>query len=303
MNFRNSLVIYHANCADGFSGAWCFHNIGKIYDFHEGVYSQPPPEDIAGRRVYLVDFSYSRTVVEGMLKAGAIIWHIDHHLTAMKDLAGLEKEYSTFRSYTDLNRSGAMLAWDFLHNIELDDAEEIALEVKPGNSMYYAPPLLLDHIQDRDLWKFKLPNTRAISTSVFSHEYTFDNWDKLMSSDSVALLQLTTAGAAIERKHHKDIAEFIKVCKRLVNIGGMIVPVASIPHAFRSDAGHAMAKDYLNGEYFAACYWDTETHRVFSLRSTEDGLNVATVAQGYGGGGHKNAAGFSVRRNHPLASI
>ena len=62
------LVIYHSNCADGFSAAWCFwHKYGEACDFHAGVYGKEPP-DVTGRDVYLVDFSYKADVVEQMLR-------------------------------------------------------------------------------------------------------------------------------------------------------------------------------------------------------------------------------------------
>ena len=64
-----------------------------------------------------------------------------------------------------------------------------------------------------------------------------------------------------------------------------------------SDAGHLMAQ----GEPFAACYWDTLDGRVFSLRSTDEGLDVSAIASEYGGGGHAQAAGFKVPREHALA--
>jgi nanoRNase/pAp phosphatase (c-di-AMP/oligoRNAs hydrolase) len=160
------------------------------------------------------------------------------------------------------------------------------------------PPLLLNHIQDRDLWRFKLPNTREIQANLFSYEYDFELWNKLMYADQAELLKMTVAGAAIERKHHKDIAELVKVCKRRMMIAGMDVPVASLPYTLSSDAGHLMAE----GELFAACYWDTPATRIFSLRSTDSGLDVGAIATIYGGGGHVRAAGFSVPRNHPLAT-
>ena len=54
------LVIYHGNCADGFSAAWCFwRKYGTGADYVAGVYQQDPP-DVTGRDVYLVDFSYKR---------------------------------------------------------------------------------------------------------------------------------------------------------------------------------------------------------------------------------------------------
>jgi oligoribonuclease NrnB/cAMP/cGMP phosphodiesterase (DHH superfamily) len=270
------LVIYHANCADGFSAAWCFwHKYGQACDFHPGVYGQEPP-DVTGRCVYLVDFSYKRDTVLKMLETAAHVVLIDHHKTAIDDLASVTGD--KFSTLTDLNRSGATLAWDFLF---------------PGQPR----PLLLGHVEDRDLWRFKLPGTREIQAFVFSHRYTFEQWDQLMAADQVQLLQMTAAGAAIERKHHKDVAELVGVCKRRMVIGGHDVPVASLPYTLTSDAGALMAQ----GEPFAACYWDTTEHRNFSLRATDEGLDVADIAAQYGGGGHAKASGFRVTRDHELA--
>ena len=271
---RRPLVIYHANCADGFSAAWVYwKRFGENCDFHPGVYSEPPP-DVTGREVHLVDFSYKRAVVEEMLKTAASIILVDHHKTAIEDLEGLPG----LSRFCDLEASGAMLAWRHCFGSE-------------------EPPRLLGHIQDRDLWRFKLEGTREISAFVFSHEYTFEQWDRLMSADAVELLKFTAAGAAIERKHHKDIAELLKVCQRRMVIGGVDVPVASMPYTLSSDAGHVMAQ----GEAFAACYWDTAEHRIFSLRSTPAGWDVSEVAKSYGGGGHQHASGFRVPRDHDLA--
>lgn len=280
------LVIYHGNCADGFSAAWCFwRKYGTDADYVAGVYQQDPP-DVTGRDVYLVDFSYKRAVVEQMLKAAKSVCLIDHHKTAIEDLKPLfvqdswAGEPKQLNHFTDINRSGATLAWDYLF---------------PGEDR----PLLLGHIEDRDLWRFKLPGTREIQAFVFSHEYSFELWDRLMSADQVELLKMTAAGAAIERKHHKDIAELVGVCKRRMVIAGHKVWVASLPYTMSSDAGHMMAQ----GEPFAACYLDTANGRTFSLRSSDAGLDVSEIAKLYGGGGHAKAAGFSVDRAHELAKV
>jgi uncharacterized protein len=270
---KRPLVIYHGNCADGFSAAWCFwRKYGLNADYVAGVYSVGPP-DVTGRDVYLVDFSYRRAVIEEMMKSAYCITLIDHHKSALADLAGVP-----IIQFTDLDRSGAGLAWDFLF---------------PNDPR----PLLLNHVEDRDLWRLQIPGTRAIQSTVFSYEYTFENWDTLMGADSEELARMAVAGASIERKQAKDIAELLKVCKRTMTIAGHTVPVASLPYTLTSDAGEIMAK----GEPFAACYWDTATHRCFSLRSNLEGLDVSLVAGTYGGGGHRNAAGFRVLREHALA--
>ena len=302
----NPIVIYHSGCVDGFAAAWCFHKTSKEnkdswgYTFHPGIYNEPPP-DCTDRQVYLVDFSYKREIIEKMLATGATIWLIDHHKTALENLDGLEKTNFGFRSYTDLNRSGAMLAWDFLHNVEFDDVGEISREVRPGDIEYTEPPTILAAIQDRDLWKFLLPHTKEVNAALFSYEFDFVLWDKLMSPEPAEFLRLCNDGIALGRKHRKDIGTLLKQAQREVEIGGIIVPVANLPLMYASDAGSIMAREFKDGKEFAASYWDSKDARIFSLRSIPNGKDVSKIAEKYGGGGHKNAAGFSVSRTHPLA--
>ena len=105
--------------------------------------------------------------------------------------------------------------------------------------------------------------------------------------DHMDVQRIADMGGAIEKKHHKDVAELVKVTQRVMVIGSNSVPVANIPYTLTSDAGNLMAQ----GEPFAACYWDTPPNgRVFSLRSTDDGIDVSAIAKAYGGGGH-NARG------------
>jgi oligoribonuclease NrnB/cAMP/cGMP phosphodiesterase (DHH superfamily) len=137
-----------------------------------------------------------------------------------------------------------------------------------------------------------LTSSREVNAYVFANDYGFSEWSILedMLSEQQGVVDVARAGAAIEKKHHKDVAELVRVCQRTMIIGGYKVPVANIPYTLTSDAGHLMAK----GERFAACYWDTPNGRVFSLRSTDEGLDVSLIAKGYGGGGHRNASGFQM---------
>lgn len=295
------LVIYHANCADGFTAAWAVRQAMDC-DFHPGVYNEPPPA-AEGRDLILVDFCYPRHVLWDIQQVANSILVLDHHKSAEADLqpehqhivridqsahnfnwdkvleyARADKGWiprTVIYALFDQNRSGAGIAWDFFH---------------PG-----APrPELIDHVEDRDLWRFALPGTREIQAAVFSYPYEFDVWDLLMETPMEAL---RAQGVAIERKHHKDVAELVKVAKRQMVIGHYDVPVASLPYTLASDAGHLMA----TGQPFAACYYDKDGGRVFSLRSTDQGVDVSEVAKLYGGGGHARAAGFTVPRDHELA--
>ena len=301
---RKKMCIYHGNCADGFGAAWVVRKaLGSDVEFVAGIYGQEPP-DVAGKDVVIVDFSYKYDILAALARKANSVIVLDHHKSAAEDLARFESFHAGVEEDTrrdvgatllgwktahvmansqngptiaccfDMNRSGAMLAWDhYFPNQE--------------------PPQLLRHIEDRDLWLFKLEGTREIQANLFSYPYDFEVWDQLVAAD---VLTLVSDGAAIERKHHKDVAELVGVTKRRLKIGGFDVPVASLPYTLTSDAGHLMAQ----GEPFAACYWDTPTGRVFSLRSTDEGIDVSEIASQYGGGGHRNASGFRVPFGHEL---
>jgi uncharacterized protein len=297
----NPLCIYHGNCADGFGAAWAVRKALPDCEFYAGVYQKEPPKIEPGRIVIFVDFSYKRDVMLKFLEQrpeGVLL--LDHHKSAVEDLKaegpyiidmGAYQGQLTWqrflenltqdgieggpRIYTvfDMRRSGAGLAWDFFHPNE-------------------PRPKLINHIEDRDLWRFAYPDTRAIQAAVFSYPYDFDTWDLLFKCD---LQTLRIEGEAIERKHHKDIAELVAANQRWLKIGGYVVPVANLPYTLTSDAGHLMCgmlyQDGVSPVPFAACYWDTEQGRVFSLRSVGE-MDVSEIAKQYGGGGHRNASGF-----------
>lgn len=272
-------------------------------EFHAAVYGNPPP-DVTDRRVVIVDFSYKRHVLLEMGTSARSILILDHHKSAAEDLRGflspgpyedwVNGEPATVHdggapiaALFDMERSGAAIAWEYFN---------------PDKPL----PLLLQFVQDRDLWRFSMEHTRAVQTVIYSHPYDFDAWDILATRCTVesALRSMVREGEAIDRKHHKDCAELIAVTKRFMVIGGHRVPVCNLPYTMSSDVGHKLCAEW-QGDFwqdgitakmpaFAACYWDTPDGRVFSLRSDDEhgGVDVSAVAKGYGGGGHRNAAGF-----------
>jgi len=137
-----------------------------------------------------------------------------------------------------------------------------------------------------------LDGTREIMASISSYPQDFALWETFIDSD---LEHLRQEGNAIERNHMKNVNKLIAGYAYRMVIAGYDVPVLNAPGLFSSDAGHIMGEN----EPFAACYSDTEKHRNFSLRSADDGVDVAEISIKFGGGGHKHAAGFSI----PLADL
>lgn len=291
-----TICIYHANCADGFTAAWCVRMaLGDQVDFIPASYGSEPP-DVTGADVVIVDFSYKRPVIDRMAQSARSILILDHHKTAQADLAGLplpcmdccvtfkhaatmdwvsdEPAENVFAEF-DMDRSGAQMAWDFFC----------------GGWR----PALVDYVADRDLWRWELPLSREVSAVIASHDMTFDQWDDFaarMQADA-DLGRMAKEGEAILRKWDRDVAAATDASLRYMVIGGHRVPIANVPPFMASDAAGALAE----GNPFAATYYDGPKGRAFSLRSRgPDGQDVSEIARRYGGGGHRNAAGFLAAR-------
>ena len=161
-------VFYHAPCSDGFGAAWAASKVlgrGKDVKYVGCSYKTKVPEYEAGDEIYVVDFSFPRADLIAMHEKAGKLLVLDHHKTAEEDLSGLD--FCVF----DMNRSGAGLTWDVL----------------VGGPR----PLMIDLIEDRDLWTFRFPATKFFQCYMMSEPFDFDVWDRVadkLETDSVALL-------------------------------------------------------------------------------------------------------------------
>jgi hypothetical protein len=262
------LVIYHGNCQDGFTAAWAVWKSHPDWEFYPAKHGDPPP-DVTGRRVYMVDFSYKRSVILGMALTAEHIVILDHHKTAESDLAGeLAPNVSV---HFNMEKSGARITWEYFH---------------PSDKV----PHLVEFVEDRDLWRFKLKATGVVSAYGFSLDYTFENWNRFSEDVSFQFTKVADAGAAILAAKAKDTLE-LSANKFRIDIYGHNVWTVNVPYTFSSDMGNLLAK----GEPFASTFYYDGEGFVYSLRSDENGLDVSEIAKKLGGGGHKHAAGFKVR--------
>lgn len=280
------LCIYHGGCDDGFAAAWVVRRYfnGDV-ELYAGQYQKEPP-DVTGREVILVDFSYKRPVLMEMAAKANTVLILDHHKTAAEDLAGF-KPALTFRRdqpaepgdniacVFDMARSGAGLAWDFFN------------EGEPR-------PEFINYIEDRDLWTKKLFGVDEFTASLRSYPMDFEVWDKLIEAGPAALIG---EGFGIQRYFRARVEELKKGSYKSVLI------------ADTGDGQKAYACEACNAPYFAASevageisdmpgacfglvYFEGSNGQYYySLRSRGD-FDVSAIAKCFGGGGHKNAAGF-----------
>ena len=255
------MCLYHKNCADGFGAAWAVRRRFGDIEFRAVQYGDSVP-DVTDKDVIIVDFSFPQDVLLEILNHAKSLVVIDHHKTAQESLVGLD--FCVF----DMNKSGCVLTWEYLFD-------------EP-------PPELFLYLQDRDLWRWELPHSREVSAALRSYPTSFDVWDGLVENPET----LKTEGAAILRYQRQQIDANLAQKIDTVEIGGYSVPCVNCTHLI-SELGNELAK----GKPFAALYFDTgDGKRVFSLRSTDEGVDVSEIAKMYGGGGHRNAAGFTIKR-------
>lgn len=291
---NKTIVIYHGGCRDGFCAAWVVNKyfttngprmdelgIDKI-EYYAGYYGQEPP-DVKDCDVIIVDFSYQlSTMIEIFSLAKTVIW-LDHHKTAEPIYEWLKQnnyEYGdTVEWVFDNNRSGAGLAWDYFF---------------PNQSR----PWLVDYVEDRDLWRKKLPSTDEINSYIACLEFDFNRWNiaEIMSIDDAE-----RAGSIAQAKTDQYVRE---VCKN-VYFSSVIkveddgakaysnIPIVNIAQVDCSEVLHELCKLYPQSPF--SLYWFKRADGMYQygMRSIGD-FDVSSVAKLFEGGGHKSAAGFQL---------
>lgn len=265
-----TLVLYHANCPDGFCAAWAAHNSLKDNAEYLPVQYGTEPPDTSGRDVVIVDFSYKRPVMASIIESCNSLVVLDHHKTAEKELAGLGDGNDKCRIWYDMDRSGARMAWD-----------------------YFCPdrpvPWVVDYVEDRDLWRWKLGHSREISAAIASRPLAFEWFYEYagIHRDTEEFRRLVDEGAAILRYQETVIESAVKNASE-IELAGHKVLTVNTTVLFSEVAGRLA-----EGRPFGATYFiRSDGKRQWSLRSRDGGVDVSEIAKMFGGGGHRNAAGF-----------
>lgn len=171
-----------------------------------------------------------------------------------------------------MNRSGAGLAWDFFHDIQR--------------------PRFIDYIEDRDLWRKRLPGTDEFTIALRSYPQDWETWDSLRLREDSSVSALIHEGQGIQRYYRQRVEE-LKLSAYMAVLGGDHCWIVNAPYFAASEVAGELAARALS---FGACYFELADGRyAYSLRSRSD-FDVSKIAVQFGGGGHKNAAGFSSDR-------
>lgn len=270
------VCFYHAGCPDGFGAVW---SVRKAWGEDARYYARShddllPLDELEGALVVFVDIAVDNRQLRELSRVAGHIILLDHHISAklryQSDLETVnEIEAAGHEIYFDLDHSGAMLAWNFFH---------------PEDP---APPLL-EYVEDQDLWNWKLVGSEEVNAAIASYPREFEAWDELAQRSPTDLMR---DGEPIVRSNKMEVLRAIQNA-HAISIGNDRVEAVNAT-VNRSAIGHELAKRMAFGRAWGCVYRISGSRVHATLYSIAD-LDVSAIAGGLGGGGHRNAAGFTV---------
>ena len=219
--------------------------------------------------VYIVDFSLQKPgEFEQLLEiTDNVIW-IDHHKTAIEkhgdlQVAGIRED----------GIAGCVLTWHWLF---------------PDEKM----PKAVELIGDYDVWTFKYgEDTKKFQVGMKLEDTHPQSrlWDTLLEWDARVPLIIEQGTAALRYRegHYKDLIEAISFFTEFEGYRAVACN-AALANSMLFDSVNA-GYDLMMPFYFDGSQWTV------SIYTKRDDVDCSELAKKYGGGGHKQAAGFQCK--------
>ncbi len=274
-NDPRPLVIYHGHgCPDGYAAAlaaWLFYE-GQAEFLgldHGDIRTVADLPDMSGRAVYILDFSFSAEIMQGIDAQAAKLVMLDHHKSAAEHLTDFACRCGVV--HFDMHKSGARLAWEFFH------------ADKPL-------PDLIRFIEDRDIWVWQYPESAGFLAALDMEPFDFAHWAGIVAFDPEHLQRFMARGRAMDDKFNKLAADIAEGAQPLVFNGqhGLMVNAPSVFHSVVGDMLSAKSGTF-------ALMWSANKGGVIKagLRSQRN-FDCIALARSMGGGGHAQACGFKM---------
>lgn len=228
--------------------------------------------------VYFVDFSFKRDEMIMLANQVSEIIVIDHHKTAQENLVDLPDNVLV---RFDMNHSGAVLTWNYFF---------------PRAAFV---PTLLQYIEDRDLWLWKMDRSESLSEGLFFLVENNDikSFDYVMNQKT--LFEIMQIGEIIAENRNRKVKGKVKHVANIRVDGREFVSMNTTDDI--SHTGNAMCLQY---NLPALMWFVTEEGKVVcSLRSTEQIGAVNDIAVRFGGGGHPMACGFEISHTQLMGML
>jgi uncharacterized protein len=272
-NLKDTIIIYHGDCPDGFGAAYAaWKKFGDTATYLPWKDHDTLPAGLTDKTIYIVDFSFPRTLLQQLGDTNTSVVVIDHHVSAKADVTAFPQ------NIFDNNHSGCVLAWQYFH---------------PGTEV----PVVLLYVEDHDLWKMSLIEHREFNAALHDAAMTFESWDSICESLKTEnnLINFIAKGSLLAKFEDKLVSKLFSYREK-VRFENMECYAINATRYYRSILGNMLA-EHNEGEGrlpLGIIYYHSIGTVNISLRS-KDEVDVAAIATKFGGGGHKHAASFNVK--------
>lgn len=270
------VVVFHRNCTDGTCAMQVVRKAIGTEDvtFVAAQYNEPMPEvltfknpRLAEVEVIVVDFSFPREALLFLSASCKSLLVLDHHIGAKDALFGIEG------CYFDNDRSGAMMAWNHFF---------------PGQF----PPLVVQYVQDWDLWRKELEYCDEFCAAVKHRMNDQQFWDDALQGFSHHdLLAHLDIGHTIVAIMNEQVQKSVRSAVYTDLLGFRTSLVNVTQHI--SEVGHAICHQ-MEVDFSTTYFIKADGQAVLSFRAKKGGVDVSKIAQQFGGNGHVSAAGAVV---------
>jgi uncharacterized protein len=287
------ICYYHRGCSDGLAAAWCvkmkYGNVKliPIYPAEEKL----SKSDYRKKSVIFVDVCCHEKTLKKVCKKATSVLILDHHETYKEILESFKKDNLT--TVFDMDRAGCQIAWDYFNKTQKHQKKK--------------RPWFLDYIADRDLWKWELPNSKLVNIGLYHFGHiTLNSFDILNNQTPKEtkkfIAELLPGAIIIDRQNKKVIGMAARYANNVtMKVGKKTYSVwlSTISRSLKSDLGNELAMKILpNGsdpDFSAIWTYDFKSNEWWiSLRGVDEKVNLSKVSKKLGGGGHPNAASFTI---------
>ena len=309
------LVMFHANCTDGIFAAYAHWSskgapVDTIYypvsygptwtETLEKLKDAVP--DLNERRVRILDFSFSPEDIVELADLSGWVTLLDHHKSAMekyKELGRLSEDGNILEAtlngnvyiYFDLTRSGAVIAYQYFNDKESH------------------VPVYYQWVQDRDLWRFTLSDTRdfgagirfIMGTTLFDKPEHFVILDEALSDVAEVLSKGNVMESIRDIRIDKHISQSI-------NLTTLRFGDCEFKAGFKN-ADYDIASDLANrfieqeGLDIVVIYSITVKNTVACSVRSSKGVDSTFFSLHHGGGGHPQANGCELSMDELLVYL
>ncbi|XP_047167964.1 uncharacterized protein LOC124836800 isoform X4 [Vigna umbellata] len=261
-------VLYHYPCPDGAFAALAAHLYFKATSlfsplfFTNTVYNPIRVQDLPLNEIgdlYLLDFVGPDGFIEEVSTKVQRVIVLDHHKTALERLGNDDSLGENVVKVIDMERSGATIAFDYFKDKLL--SPDIAVKHSSVLDEFERARQLFLYVEDGDLWRWRLQNSKAFSSGLKDLNIEFDARKNPSLFDQAVNADTTLSQLRSELGHQLAIKS--KEMK-LRGIGAVVYKVPEL---------------------------ENDQLLKISLRS-EKNEDTTPITQEFGGGGHRNAGSF-----------